>query len=311
MEGCGPTREGRRRWKIPSVGRAPTSIHSARMRATVSGQEPREAEADLVVVGVFEGEDLPELAASAPGADDVKAGFKKTALLHPGAPKRVLSVGLGPREEMSEERARVAGAISAREAKELGAGSVAWVVPESGDPAALASALTEGFILATFDTGSLKTGRDADGGPESLVLLGATDAAAQVETARVATEAQNRTRELQNMPSNLATPTRLAQRAEEIAAAHDTVSAGIFGPGEIASKGFGGVEAIAKGSAEEPRVMVLRYTGAGGDAPLGLVGKAVTFDTGGISLKPGASMDEMKFDMSGGAAVLEAVAALA
>ncbi len=289
------------------------SIDSRGVNVQVNQSEARDCDADLVVIGIFEGEDTVPPITGAPGADDVKAGFKKTALLHPGSPERLLAIGLGSRDDLTPERARVAAAIASGRAKALGAGSIAWVVPDSGEPDAIASALVEGTILATFDTGTLKSADDDgtdDGSPATLVLLGPDSLGDAAASARIAAEAQNRTRELQNAPSNLMTPTRLAERAEEIAATHESVTAEIFGPAEIASRGFGGLEAVTKGSEEEPRLMVLRYEGGDG-APLGLVGKAVTFDTGGISLKPGASMHEMKYDMSGGAAVLEAVAALA
>ncbi len=109
----------------------------------------------------------------------------------------------------------------------------------------------------------------------------------------------------------MATPAFLGERAKEIAASHDAVSAEVLGPAEIAALGMGGLEAVSRGSHQEPRLIVLRYEGGADATPLGLVGKGVTFDTGGISLKPGPSMHEMKMDMSGAAAVLETVAALA
>ena len=85
----------------------------------------------------------------------------------------------------------------------------------------------------------------------------------------------------------------------------------MLGREQIAAKGMGGLVAVSQGGGEEPRLIVLRYAGGGSGPTLGLVGKGVTFDTGGISLKPGAGMQEMKYDMSGAAAVLEAVAAIA
>ncbi|MFY9265455.1 MAG: M17 family metallopeptidase, partial [Solirubrobacterales bacterium] len=123
--------------------------------------------------------------------------------------------------------------------------------------------------------------------------------------------AVNRARDLQNQPSNVATPSFLADRAGAIAAEHG-LECEIHDRAWIERKGMGAFAAVAKGSVEEPALIVLRYNGAGDDAPaLGFVGKAVTFDTGGISLKPSGKMEEMKFDMSGGAAVLEATAAIA
>ncbi|MGN6585936.1 MAG: leucyl aminopeptidase family protein, partial [Solirubrobacterales bacterium] len=126
-----------------------------------------------------------------------------------------------------------------------------------------------------------------------------------------AAEAQNRARDLQGTPANFATPSHLAERAEEIAAGSDALSVEVFGRAELEEKGMGGLIAVGQGGPQEPKLIVLRYAGGGSGPKLALVGKGVTFDTGGISLKPGAGMHEMKMDMSGGAAVLEATAAIA
>jgi leucyl aminopeptidase len=128
----------------------------------------------------------------------------------------------------------------------------------------------------------------------------------------VASEAANRARELQALPANIVTPSYLAARAREIADAHEAVSVNVLGRAEIEEHGMGGLAAVARGTAEEPQLITLRYEGgARGGETVGFVGKAVTFDTGGISIKPAAKMEEMKMDMSGGAAVLEATAAIA
>ena len=133
-----------------------------------------------------------------------------------------------------------------------------------------------------------------------------------VEEARISAEAANRARELQALPSNVVTPGYLAERASRDRRRPRHVSAEALDRGEIEARGMGGLVAVAKGSAEEPRLITLSYSGPGASGEtLGLVGKAVTFDTGGISIKPAAKMEEMKMDMSGGAAVLESVAAIA
>jgi leucyl aminopeptidase len=135
--------------------------------------------------------------------------------------------------------------------------------------------------------------------------------AAAAEAARVCAEAQNRARDLQSLPSNVATPSYLAERATEIAAAHDALSVEVLGREEMTARKMGGLVAVSQGTAEEPKLIVLRYSGGGSGKTLGLVGKGVTFDTGGISLKSPAGMHEMKMDMSGAAAVLETVGAVA
>jgi leucyl aminopeptidase len=177
----------------------------------------------------------------------------------------------------------------------------------------VAAGLVEGTILGGFRLDRFKTAAEEDEGaarPETLTLIGAAELSDAIEVGRVVGEAQNRARELQNLPANVATPSYLADRAAEIAAAHEALSLEVFGRDEMIERGMGGLVAVSSGTAEEPHLIVLRYAG-GGQGVLGLVGKGVTFDSGGISIKPAASMHEMKMDMSGGAAVLEGVAAIA
>jgi len=270
-------------------------------------------EADLLAVGLFDGEALPAELAGAAGAADAKGAFRKLTLLHPEHPARVLAVGLGPRAEMDVERARVAAALAVQKAAGLEATSLAWLLPESSEDEA-AAALVTGTILGAYRFDRFRSADSDDPPPpavESLTLLAppAVDEAAQA--ARVCAEAQNRARDLQSLPSNVATPSYLADRAGEIAAGSDALSAEVLGREEIAAKGMGGLAAVSQGSAEEPKLIVLRYAAGGSGPTLGLVGKGVTFDTGGISIKPAAGMEEMKMDMSGAAAVLEAVGAIA
>jgi leucyl aminopeptidase len=281
----------------------------------VSQSEPLAAGAELAVVALHEGGSLPEAIAGLAGADDAQGAFKKKLLLHT-AGGRVLVIGLGKREEADNERLRVAAALAAKEAGRLEVGAVAWALPESGDEAAAAEALVTGTILGSYRFDRFKgKGAPEDDAPapgiESLTLLGPESVAAAAATARVYAEAQNRARDLQSTPANFATPSFLASRAEEIAAGHDAVTIDVLGPEQIAAKGMGGLVAVSRGGGEPARLIVLRYSGGGSGPTLGLVGKGVTFDTGGISLKPGAGMHEMKYDMSGAAAVLEAVAAIA
>ena len=285
------------------------------MKVVVSQSEPLAAGAGLTVVGLHEDGSPPPAIAGLAGADDAQGSFKKKLLLHAEA-GRVLVIGLGKREEADAERLRVAAALAAKEAGGLEVDSVAWVLPETGDDAVAAEALVTGTILGSYRFDRFKgKGASADEAPapgiETLTLLGPVSVAAAAETARVYAEAQNRARDLQSTPANFATPSYLASRAEEIAAGHEAVSVDVLGPEQIAAKGMGGLVAVSRGGGEPARLIVLRYSGGGSGPTLGLVGKGVTFDTGGISLKPGAGMHEMKYDMSGAAAVLESVAAIA
>ena len=278
-----------------------------------------EIDADLHVTTLAAGASLSEELASAPGAGDARDGFRKLALLHPGSPERVLVLGLGDASELDSEKLRVLGAVVAKEARRLEAPGIAWALGELGGVGAdeAAAAIAEGVIMGAyrFDRYLSADPDDPPGpAPERLVLTLAGDPAALAEplrAARVQAEAANRVRELQNLPANVVTPSFLADRASEIAAEHDAVSVEVLDREQIEAKGLGGLAAVAAGSEQEPRLISLRYSGRGSGEVLGLVGKAVTFDSGGLSIKPAASMHEMKMDMSGGAAVLEAVAAIA
>jgi leucyl aminopeptidase len=278
------------------------------VKVSIAPSEPEAVAAGLLCVGLFAGGRLPPWLASAPGAGDACGDFRKLALLHPPAPSRVLIVGLGPQDELDPERTRVAAALAVGQARRLRAGSITWDPP--GDGPGIAAALTEGTILAAYSFERLKGRKDADEPTiEELTLLAEPEAGREIEVARVAALAANRSRDLQNLPANIADPAYLTARAEEIAGAHDPIEVEVLEPKRLAELGMGGLLAVAAGSEKEPAMIVLRYSG-GGD-PLCVIGKAVTFDSGGISIKPAASMHEMKMDMSGGAAALEATAAIA
>jgi leucyl aminopeptidase len=289
-------------------------IDSRSVKVAVSDIEISKVEADLLVVGLHEGEELPHELSSALGAADAKGSFKERLLLYLEKPERALVVGLGKREELDAERARIAAALAAQEAARLRVTSLAWKLPGSGGDSALAEGIVTGTILGAYRFDRFR-GKDPDDPPppalDSLTLLAPVAVSAAAETARICAEAQNRARDLQSLPSNVATPSFLAQRAEEIAGDGDALSVEALGREEMIAKGMGGLVAVSQGTAEEPKMIVLRYAGGGSGKTLGLVGKGVTFDTGGISLKTAAGMQEMKMDMSGAAAVLETVAAVA
>ena len=284
------------------------------MNVAVSQESPLAVAADLVVAGLYEDGELPAELREAAGAADAKGGFQKLTLLRPGRPERLLVVGLGKREEADAERLRLAAAVAAKQAVEMETPAVAWLLPESEDDEASAAAIVTGTILAGYRFDRFKSsdpGQPPPAAIESLTLLGPDAVAAAAEAARVCATAQNRARDLQSLPSNVATPSFLARHAREIASHHEGVTTEVLGREEIAAKGMGGLVAVGQGSAEDPKLIVMRYAGGGGGPTLGFVGKGVTFDTGGISLKPSAAMHEMKMDMSGAAAVIEAVGAIA
>jgi leucyl aminopeptidase len=276
-----------------------------------------ELDADLVAVALADGDELEGALRSAPGAGDVRTAFKRQALIHPERPERVLAIGLGAPDDVEAERLRVAGALAAKRATALEATSLAWVVPAGEDVPERAAALAEGVALATyrFDRYRSEDAEEPASRLQRLVLAVADsdrDAAEhEAAIALVTAAAANRVRELQNLPANELTPEALAERAREIAGARERVEVEVLDAAAIAERGMGGLVAVSSGSVVEPRLIALRYSGGGGGERIGLVGKAVTFDSGGISIKPAAGMHEMKFDMSGGAAVLEAIDAIA
>ncbi len=281
---------------------------------TARSGTPEETAADTRVVGLFENESLAEPALQRlVELGEAKPGLKKVAVAHEDAPgggqRRVLIAGLGKREEFDAERARVAAAAAAARAKELGAVSLSWAAP-AGE--GVAAGLVEGTLLKLYSFDRFKTSRDEDDGIESLEVSGEAVDADEVERARVAALATNAARDLQNLPANVATPGFLAERAAEIADEYEALEVELFDRGAIVANEMGAFAAVAQGTDVDPRMIVLRWRPPGASGPhLAFVGKAVTFDTGGISIKPSAKMQEMKFDMSGGAAVIEAMAGIA
>jgi leucyl aminopeptidase len=278
---------------------------------TTRSGPPEDTAADTRVVPLFDGETLDDAnLQQLVELGEAKAGLKKVAVTHEDAPgggqRRVLIAGLGKRAELDAERARVAAAAVAARARELGSVSLSWDVP-AGE--GVGAGLVEGTLLKLYSFDRFKSSKD-DNGVESVELTGADEA--EVEAARVGAEAANAARDLQNLPANVATPAFLAERAGEIADEHDSLELELLDRDAIVSRGMGAFASVAAGSHTEPRLIVLRYRPSGASGPhLGYVGKGVTFDTGGISIKPGPKMQEMKFDMSGGAAVIEATGAIA
>jgi leucyl aminopeptidase len=283
------------------------------LRVEVADKPLSEVDSDLLAVLVFDGDELPDPLAGAPGSEDVKGAYKKTTLIHPEKPRRALVVGLGDRGDFEPERARVAGAIAARTAGSMDANSITLAGPDAEDPKALATAAVEGAILGSYRFDRYKSKKDEDSSKhlEELTVIGDGAIAEDVEAARIAAEAENFARELQDLPSNVVTPSYLAGRAKAIADEHSSVTCEVMGRKQITEKGMGGLVAVSQGTAEEPQLIVLRYQAGGDGETLGLVGKGVTFDSGGISIKPSGGMQEMKMDMSGAAAVIEAFSAIA
>jgi len=281
----------------------------------VEAQAADRIDADVVVVPVAEGgeppADAPDAVRELLASGEAGTGFGSLALTHADG-RRIAVAGLGKRADADAVRTAVAGA--ARELKRLG-GTLAYFVNPSLelDSAEQARAAADGLVFGAYDTRKWRSkGVDDRKEFERLVIVGGDDGAtaAAERAARVATWASH-ARDLSNAPPNELTPERLAERAAELAPA--TVKVESFDREQILDMGMGSFAAVAQGGHNEPRLIVMRYEpeGAKGDLTLGLVGKAITFDTGGISLKPSRGMDAMKGDMSGGGAVIAATCAIA
>jgi leucyl aminopeptidase len=242
-------------------------------------------------------------------------GFRPEAgaatLLHVDG-RRIAVAGLGA--EIDADAFRTAAAAVARLTQRIG-GSLAWILDES-QPVPVdvpARAVVDGILLGGYDPGRWKSNDDGRKEFARLVLVG-PDHVGEV-AARAATVAAwaNRARDLANEPANILTPERLAEHAVEIAAGSPHLSIEADGPERLAELGMGAFGGVAQGSHNPPRLIVLRYDppSAPDDIVLGLVGKALTFDTGGISIKPALYMEDMKGDMAGGGAVLAGIGAIA
>ena len=231
-------------------------------------------------------------------------------------------VGLGARDELDGERARVAAALAHRRARELGATTLCWALPPgAGDE--IAEGLVQGTLLRAyrFDRYKRKANDDADdggagggaGGLERLIVSAAADAEGSVSRAVIIATAQNRARDLGNRPPNDLTPTALGAYAAEMAVSRPGLTVSVLGGAELRQLGMGAVRRRRLGLRAGPAAdrADLRTAPRTTDRRLGLVGKAVTFDSGGLAIKSLAGMIDMKFDMAGGAAVIETMAALA
>jgi leucyl aminopeptidase len=306
------------------------------MQISAIAQPARTVQADTAVVGIFEGEGPPEDAPAEVQAllssGEARGSFKALALTHADG-RRWLVVGLGARDEFDAERARVAASAVSARAREISARTLCWNLPEATPETsaqAIAAALVEGTVLSDYRYEQYKSAAangssDDDGVPKhlgSLIVATKQDDTGEVEravsAAAVVAAAVNRARDLQNRPGNDLTPTALGEYAKALESELPGLSVHVEGREGILARSMGAFACVAQGSYQEPALITIRYEGpptpqdGSPEGPtLGLVGKAVTFDSGGISLKPGAKMAEMKFDMSGGAAVIEAVSAIA
>jgi leucyl aminopeptidase len=290
----------------------------------------RGADTDLVIVTAFEGEaqalatewsaptggELDRAIASNEFTGKLFEMFLTPIVDRAYRPRRIAAIGLGRRSDFTVDRARRSAAAIALSARQKRIARIAFRADGELDSPAMIQAVAEGMTLAEFDAGRYKT---AGYEPFELTGLGivvvkmdergARDAA---NRGRVIGEHCNMARQLDNEPGNTLTPSTFAERLSHIARGGG-LSVSVLDDHELERLGMGMLLAVGRGSAEPPRLVVIRYDPGGAPASpvLGLVGKGITFDTGGISIKPAADMDRMKDDMAGGAAVACAIRALA
>ncbi len=295
------------------------------MKYSLSGDSPADAPADALVGFLCEEPDAGEverwnaltggLAGELLARGEFRGKLRSTARIHRPAGMQagqLLLVGCGPREKLSGVLRRQCAGVAGRTLRTSGARSIAIQPPDG----AAARAVVEGFAAALYEPDCYKTGGDRSSvSIESAAILASSEHRGALDRAVAAAEGQRFARELANEPGNILPPRVLAERARAMAA-RAGLECEILDERRLRELQMGALLGVARGSAEPPAVIVLRYRprepqDAGGGVRLGLVGKAVTFDTGGISIKPSAEMDRMKYDMAGGAAAIGAMQAVA
>ena len=289
------------------------------MDIKVEGKSIAEVEADALLVVGFEG--------SAPGgpasglskelydSGEFSGKALEIAILHRPAGlkvKRLVLAGAGKSGEFTAAEMRKLSGAMLRALKPKGVRSIVIALEEPFRSDDFAAAAVEGALLGDMEANRYKTDpKKNEKQVASFAVLGGSQAA--VDRGRILAEAQNFTRDLANEPANLLTPTGLAESARKMAADY-SLECEILDQDRMRQLGMGALLGVAQGSAEPPAMIILRYKPAAKPSSkdhLGLVGKGVTFDTGGISIKPAEHMDQMRYDMAGGAAMLGAMRAIA
>jgi leucyl aminopeptidase len=228
--------------------------------------------------------------------------------------KRLLLIGGGKAKKFTSSDLRKLAGAAVRALKPRTVRGLAFILPGEIPAEEAVKAVVEGAIVGNFDPDTYKSDRK-DQTVESLTVVATGDQAKlqlALDEARILAESQNFTRDLVNEPSNHMTPTILAERAQQMAK-ETGLKCEVYGPDKIKELKMGAFWGVAQGSDEPPALIVMRYEpeGAPEKPVLGLVGKGVTFDTGGISIKPADNMEKMKYDMAGGATMIGAMRAIA
>ena len=300
------------------------------MTTTVRKAKPADVKADVLVVGAHEGtktlegetkavdKTLRGAITSALGYASFRGKAGECVWLDGGrmAAKRVLVVGLGKAKDFDATALRAAAALATRQAMDNRCTSMAMapITGKNVDLAAAGSAIAEGVGMAAYEPGFHQTDGLRERAPlvkRCTIFAPDNDAVQELragtDRGNALADGVNFTRDLVNEPGNVLTPTEMANRAKAMADGYDTVTCKVWGPKEIEKNAMGGVMGVGRGSNEPSQFIQLEYKpkGAGKDLrTIAFVGKGITFDTGGISLKPPPNMELMKFDMGGAAAVL-------
>jgi leucyl aminopeptidase len=309
------------------------------MNTNLSSTTPSQLETDCLVVVILDRGELDRGKKDTPSpsiestdnavreaAKDVIAGGEVTAksfettLLHRPAglkAKRLLLVGGGEAKTFSAAELRQLAGVAARTLKAKSIRSFAFVVPESAvPPSDGVRAIVEGAFVGNFEPGYYKSDRKKeDQKIDAITIVVQGDLKPlenTLQAARIVAESQAFSRDLTNEPSNRMTPTIMAERAKKMAS-EVGLSCEAHGADKIKALKMGAFWGVAQGSDEPPALIVLRYDppGASDKVHLGLVGKGVTFDTGGISIKPADGMEKMKYDMAGAATMIGVMRAIA
>ena len=300
------------------------------MDITASGQPALEAAADHLLIfatkddDILDGGVLRQLNDALDGglaplvqSGELSGAVNETVVVHTfgqtEAPRAIIA-GLGPAEKMTLDEIRHAAANGARRARSLSSGTLAIAVDgeECGfSTDEIAGAITEGLDLGLYRFDRHQTPTKTPNVLERTSLHSDNVAGVQAGIAHghALAGAANFARDLANEPSNLLTPTELANRAEAWAGEHD-VEIEVLDEAAAAELGMGSFLGVAKGSHQPARFLIMRHRGGGDEPGLGYCGKGITFDTGGISIKPAANMEAMKQDMSGAAAVVASMGAI-
>ena len=221
-------------------------------------------------------------------------------------PQRILLAGIGKKENITNDTIRFISGKIALKARELKLKEFSIIAPPTfvSEQKSSISQIIEGVKMALYKFDKFKSEK-VDDSPDLVIIASKSKKISQIiKTAEITADGAIFTKSIANLPPNECTPTTLANFAKTISK-NGKMKCNIISKLELEKKGFGGITAVGKGSKNEPKLIVLEHNqGPKNEKPIVLVGKAVTFDTGGISLKPGANMDEMKFDKCGGCTVL-------